>query len=724
MLDLYSSSAGVDELFQLKLIKEEILAQNTWLQYLLSESENPQQFVVLMRNKFLVDLSLNQKLEAFFYDLPQSFQLEQFSSREIAIIRFLDYAENNYLELIDLNNKEQKIISKPLVELFQYLKNSQTVSLDFAIDFFYLFKQLQNQSKLIRPTSEHVKIWMDNHYSGLDESIIEQRKNNKSRIIGILINKIDEGIFLHTKYRFPTNASLDVKRELMENWWNEKTFHLQFAVRNPELLNELLANSIDSETMANLRKAAEKGIPFFVNPYYLSLLDTKINGWDATLRQYVIYSKELVNEFGQIKAWEKEDIVEQGKPNAAGWLLPSHDSVHRRYPEVAILIPATMGRACAGLCASCQRMYDFQRGHLNFNLDKLSPDDTWPKRLRRYLDYFENDSQLRDILITGGDAFMSSDSSLSYILDEVYNMAKRKKIANKTRLDGEKYAEMQRVRLGTRIFAYLPQRITPALIKILKDFKTKATKIGIKQFVVQAHFESALEITPETANAISGIISSGWMVTNQLVLTSAASRRGHMAKLRKVLNDVGVVPYYSFMVKGFSENKASFAPSARAVQELFEEKYQGIPALGTEPKLDILHEESENIVEKLKQIRVEMKSAFVATDKTVLNLPGVGKSLRYRVVGLTSDGRRILRFDHDYTRNHSPIIIKMKKVDIIESKSVFEYLKQIKNLGEDLLEYQSIWNYSISFTEKRASVFEYPAYDYQLTQNATNLLIE
>ena len=36
-----------------------------------------------------------------------------------------------------------------------------------------------------------------------------------------------------------------------------------------------------------------------------------------------------------------------------------------------------MGRACGGLCSSCQRMYDFQRGNLNFNLDQLKPKKTW-----------------------------------------------------------------------------------------------------------------------------------------------------------------------------------------------------------------------------------------------------------------------------------------------------------------------------------------------------------
>lgn len=144
---------------------------------------------------------------------------------------------------------------------------------------------------------------------------------------------------------------------------------------------------------------------------------------DAAIRSYVIYSSRLVETFGCIRAWEREDIVEEGKPNVAGWLLPGGHNIHRRYPEVAILIPDTMGRACGGLCASCQRMYDFQSRRLNFELEKLKPKENWNTRLRKLMDYFEHDTQIRDILITGGDALMSRNATLRNILDAVCKMA-------------------------------------------------------------------------------------------------------------------------------------------------------------------------------------------------------------------------------------------------------------------------------------------------------------
>jgi len=105
----------------------------------------------------------------------------------------------------------------------------------------------------------------------------------------------------------------------------------------------------------------------------------------------------------------------------------------------------------------------------------------------------------------------------------------------------------------------------------------------------------------------------------------------------------------------------------------------------------------------------------------VLNLPGVSKSLTYRVIGITRYGRRILEFDHDNTREHSPIIHKMGKVIIIESKSISEYLRQLDEMGEDITEYEGIYGYSIGQTESRIPIYEYPEYDYNVTSELTNL---
>ncbi len=126
------------------------------------------------------------------------------------------------------------------------------------------------------------------------------------------------------------------------------------------------------------------------------------------------------------------------------------------------------------------------------------------------------------------------------------------------------------------------------------------------------------------------------------------------------------------------------------------------------------------MTEHINGLRKKANLPFIATDRNVLNLPGVGKSMTYRVIGITRSGRRILEFDHDHTRTHSPIIEKLGKFVIVESKSIAAYLEQIEEMGEDKKEYTSIWGYSIGETELRPSLFEYPKFDFELTPVITN----
>ncbi len=700
--------------------------------------ENPKLKEIVITSK--TDDEMKGKLRSFVMDYfdnrPEAYKFykyeltgckafEALSWQDFAAIRIMDYIDNAGKEIEDLNLRGEKIINDPFGLLWlAAVEQTGGVTPEYMEDMIYLFRQLSGTHKKTKIEKEKIQKWMDSYPSGLEDEVVKMRQKNKERIIKILADKIDKKEIKSSEFKFPESISFEEKVDLVNQWWNDERFHLRFAVRNPDLLNELLDYTIDDETMDLLHEAEKIGIPFFVNPYYLSLLNVHapefIKGKDLAIRYYVFYSKELIEEYGNIVAWEKEDEVEPGVPNAAGWILPTKTNVHRRYPEVAILIPDTVGRACGGLCASCQRMYDFQRGNLNFNLNELEPDDLWEEKLKLIMKYWEEDSQLRDILITGGDALMNSDESLKQILDSVYEVALKKKKANENRKEGEKYAEILRVRLGTRLPAYLPQRVTENLTNILAEFKAKASDVGIKQFVVQTHFQSPMEVTPESMEAVRRITSAGWIVTNQLVFTAAASRRGHTAKLRKVLNDIGVIPYYTFSVKGYKENSFKFATNARAVQEQMEEKVMGLIPSKYKKRIKTFPIEAENLVDNINKLREEANIPFMATDRNVINLPAVGKSMTYRVIGLTPDGRRILEFDHDHTRKHSPIIDKLGKFIIVESKAIRTYLDQIKNMGDNPDEYESIWGYSIGETEPVTSIFEYPEYDFKITEKITN----
>ena len=594
---------------------------------------------------------------------------------------------------------------------------------DLFIDLFYLFKRLE-MTEIPLPSPQRIKSRTERWPTGLNEEVMEIRAQNKERILHILIQKIENRKSGSTRFRFDEGLSYDEKYQLVSQWWNDFRFHLSMAVKSPTELNRFLGNSLSSETMYLLSRARKKGMPFFATPYYLSLLDITGDGYnDDAIRSYILYSPRLVETYGNIRAWEREDIVEPGKPNAAGWLLPDGHNIHRRYPEVAILIPDTMGRACGGLCASCQRMYDFQSERLNFEFEALRPKESWDKKLRRLMGYFEEDTQLRDILITGGDALMSQNKTLRTILEAVYRMAARKRKANLERPEGEKYAELQRVRLGSRLPAYLPMRINDELVEILREFKEKASAIGVKQFIIQTHFQTPLEVTPEARDAISKILSAGWLITNQLVYTVAASRRGHTTRLRQVLNSLGVACYYTFSVKGFNENYAVFTPNSRSLQEQHEEKIYGQLTSEQAAELYTLLENGEDTATRIRRFMRKHHLPFLATDRSVLNLPAIGKSMTFNLIGITEDGKRILRFDHDGTRRHSPIIDKMGQIYIVENKSLAAYLRQLGKMGEDPEDYATIWTYTEGKTEPRFSLYEYPEFDFRITDKMSNLEI-
>jgi lysine 2,3-aminomutase len=711
-------------------ILNQLLAENPRLEKIMLDANAKSEALLSIKNWVLE--YLNDRPIALKYYSGENYGREEFkelSWQDYAAIRLLDYVKHAGQRYNDKNLRNELVGNNPIKYIWMAIKyGTGGAKEDFFLDMLHLFRQFSGKTQKPITSREDIEKWMEKHPTGLDPKIIKIREENRDRIINILIKKIDEKEIVSPNYKFEPTMSDEQKFLRMLEWWDDRKFHLRFAIRSPKFLNELLNYSLHPETMKLLHDAQETGIPFFINPYYLSLLTVNepyfAPGADLPIRDYIIYSKELIEEFGNIVAWEGEDIVQPGKPNIAGWILPSTHNVHRRYPEVAILIPDTVGRACGGLCVSCQRMYDFQSGNLNFNLEKLKPKETWPQKLDRLLEYFEEDSQLRDILITGGDALMSGNKSLQKILDAVYEMAKRKIEANKKLDDGKKYAEILRVRLGTRLPVYLPQRITPELITILADFKEKASKLGIKQFVIQTHFQTAMEITPIAKKAIQNLLSAGWIVTNQLVFTAASSRRGHTAKLRKTLNDVGVLTYYTFTVKGYMETYHNFATNERAVQEQVEEKHIGEIPEEYIKQIQQFPQDAVNMVDNLKELRNKLNIPFIATDRNVLNLPGIGKSLTFRTIGITRHGRRILEFDHDKTRTHSPIISKMDKVIIIESKSIAQYLRQIEEMGENIAEYESIYGYSLGSTEKVNPIYQYPEYDFKITDKQTNFSME
>jgi lysine 2,3-aminomutase len=203
--------------------------------------------------------------------------LENLSWQDYAAIRILDYLDNAGRYFDDLNLRGGKAITEPFKMLWlAYKYGLGGAQSNFFKDMIHLFRQFDGKSTRHLPSRQKVHQWMDRFPSGIDPNIIKIREKNKERIISILTRKIEKGEIKSSKYQFPGGISREEKIALVNKWWDTHVFHLKFAVRDPDFLNELLGYSLDEETMEVLHNAYKRGIPFFINPYYLSLLNVDV----------------------------------------------------------------------------------------------------------------------------------------------------------------------------------------------------------------------------------------------------------------------------------------------------------------------------------------------------------------------------------------------------------------------------------------------------------------
>ena len=219
-------------------------------------------------------------------------------STSSSIKRFFRMFMNETRHIRDFSTGE-KIRYEPIKWLWQALRGEgDGIHSDFLLDWFYLFKKYQTD-KVVLPERAQCDQWRGRWKTGMDEDVAQERRENRERICGLLIGKIEKRDKLNTRYRFEEGMSMERKRELVSEWWGDYKFHLALAVREPDELNLFMGNTLSPELMELLHRAKQKGIPFFVTPYYLSLLSIRADGYDdSTIRSYVIYSEELVENFG------------------------------------------------------------------------------------------------------------------------------------------------------------------------------------------------------------------------------------------------------------------------------------------------------------------------------------------------------------------------------------------------------------------------------------------
>ncbi len=286
------------------------------------------------------------------------------------------------------------------------------------------------------------------------------------------------------------------RKELFPNvtdeQWNDWKWQVKNRIETYEELSKYF--TFEPEEAEGIKKALAK-FRMAITPYYLSLIDPN-DPYDPIRRQAIPQGAEC-----NIAPADLNDPLHEDEDSPAPGLT-------HRYPDRVLFLITDM---CSMYCRHCtRRRFAGQK-------DDESPSE----RIEKCLAYIEKTPQVRDVLLSGGDALMVSDAKLEYIIQ---------------RLRAIPHVEI--VRIGSRTPVVCPQRITPELCDMLKKYHP---------IWLNTHFNHPNEFTPEAEQALARLANAGIPLGNQTVLLRGVNDCVHvMKKLMHELVRNRVRPYYIY----------------------------------------------------------------------------------------------------------------------------------------------------------------------------------
>ncbi len=276
-----------------------------------------------------------------------------------------------------------------------------------------------------------------------------------------------------------------------ENWYNWKwqlknslktieDFSLHFKLSNQE---------------SNGFKISKNKFKIQVSPYYASLVN-KDNPSDPVRTTFMPNELEGYNGLQQ----QLDPLGEQNNN-------PTPRVIHR-YPDRALFLVTDI---CSLYCRYCTRKHFTAKDQAS-----VSSSD-----YEQALNYFKNHSEIREVLLSGGDPLTLSNDKLEKIIHDLYQIP-----------------HIEIIRVGSRIPATLPMRIDNELISIFKKYKP---------VYFMTHFNHPNEITTYSAEKLELLVDNGIPVFNQMVLLNGVNNHPALIQaLSRRLLYLRVKPYYMF----------------------------------------------------------------------------------------------------------------------------------------------------------------------------------
>jgi lysine 2,3-aminomutase len=275
--------------------------------------------------------------------------------------------------------------------------------------------------------------------------------------------------------------------------WNDWKWQLRNRIRDLTSLERALTLTDDERSTV---RALGDRLPIGITPYYAALLDA-IDADDPLRRTMV----PVADEFGMSAGECGDPLNEDGD-------MPVPGLVHR-YPDRVLFLVTSF---CATYCRYCTRSRLVGKtGEYHFN----------QAQYETALGYIRAHPEIRDVLISGGDPLTMADDRIDWLLTNLRTIP-----------------HVEFVRLGTKVPAVLPQRITPELCAMLRRHHP---------LWMSVHFMHPTELTPEVAEACGRLADAGLPLGSQTVLLAGVNDDVEtMRRLVHGLLRIRVRPYYIY----------------------------------------------------------------------------------------------------------------------------------------------------------------------------------
>lgn len=285
---------------------------------------------------------------------------------------------------------------------------------------------------------------------------------------------------------------IEMWKDVTDEEWNDWKWQVRNRIDSVEDLKQII--NITEKEEKEIGEVLSK-FRMGITPYYASLMDPEDP--NCPIRMQAV---PTIMETHEGTADMEDPLAEDEDSPVPG--------LTHRYPDRVLFLITDQ---CSMYCRHCtRRRFAGQK-------DSGAPQD----RIDKCIEYIRNTPEVRDVLLSGGDALLISDEKLEYIIKELRTIP-----------------HVEIIRIGSRVPVVMPQRITDDLVNMLKKYHP---------IWLNTHFNHPKEITAETTEAARKMADAGIPLGNQSVLLRGINDCPHIMKeLVQELVKIRIRPYYIY----------------------------------------------------------------------------------------------------------------------------------------------------------------------------------